>query len=112
MLCIRFQPRMFSSSRIGMPVMKSSNISTYRVIASSAPLILVHKWENKLAALGMAQGTYHQEDLRSHSFRSFLAKNAVNYLYISNFPGNVLLKNNNIGCPNISFGPSNTCLLR
>ena len=54
----------------------------------------------------MAQGTYAMENVTSAKFRVFLAERAINYLYIANVPANVLLTNTNIGCPNISFGPS------
>ena len=60
-----------------------------------------------MKALGMAQGTFPMEDITSAKFRVFLAEKAINYLYIANVGANVLLMNTNIGCPNISFGPSN-----
>jgi hypothetical protein len=56
----------------------------------------------------MAQGTYDMENITSAKFRVFLAEKAVNYLFIANVAANVLLTNTNIGCPNISFGPSST----
>jgi len=43
--------------------------------------------------------------ITSSKFRVFLAENAINYTYVANVPANVVLKDNNIGCPNISFGP-------
>ena len=46
------------------------------------------------------------EEITSAKFRVFLAEKAINYLYIANVGANVLLTNTNIGCPNISFGPS------
>ena len=46
------------------------------------------------------------EDITSAKFRIFLAEKAINYLYIANAGANILLTNTNIGCPNISFGPS------
>ena len=55
----------------------------------------------------MAQGTFPMEYITSAKFRVFLAEKAVNYLYIANVGANVLLTDTNIGCPNISFGPSN-----
>src|SRR5579859_384556 len=65
------------------------------------------KWDGRLVALGMAQGTYPMDNVTSAKFRIFLAERAINYLYIANTGANVLLTNTNIGCPNISFGPSN-----
>ena len=46
------------------------------------------------------------EDITSAKFRIFLAEKAIDYLYIANAGANILLSNTNIGCPNISFGPS------
>jgi hypothetical protein len=54
----------------------------------------------------MAQGTFPMESITSAKFRIFLAEKAVNYLFIANVNANVLLTDTNIGCPNISFGPS------
>src|SRR3981189_1178098 len=64
------------------------------------------KWDGKLVAVGMAQGTYPMENITSAKFRIFLAERAINYLFIANMEANVLLTNTNIGCPNISFEPS------
>jgi hypothetical protein len=58
----------------------------------------------------MAQGTFPLENITSAKFRIFLAEKAVNYLFIANVKANVLLRDTNIGCPNISFGPSLSCL--
>jgi len=63
------------------------------------------KWDGRLVALGMAQGTYPMENVTSAKFRIFLAEKAINYLFLGNVKANVLLTNTNIGCPNISFGP-------
>lgn len=63
------------------------------------------KWNGRLVALGMAQGTYPMEYVTSAKFRIFLAEKAINYVFIANMKANVLLTNTNIGCPNISFGP-------
>jgi hypothetical protein len=52
----------------------------------------------------MAQGTLPMERITSAKFRVFLAENAVNFVYIANLAPNILLKDNNIGCPNISSG--------
>lgn len=46
------------------------------------------------------------ESITSAKFRVFLAEKGINYLYIANVAANILLTNTNIGCPNISFGPS------
>ena len=59
----------------------------------------------KVQRLGMAQGTFPKEYISSPKFRGFLAEKAINYVYVRNVPANILLKDNNIGCPNISFGP-------
>jgi len=56
----------------------------------------------------MAQGAMPMEFITSAKFRVFLAEKALNYVYISNVAANIRLRNNNIGCPNISFGPGNT----
>jgi hypothetical protein len=64
------------------------------------------KWAGRLIALGMAQGTYPMDDITSAKFRIFLAERAVNYVFVANVAANILLTNTNIGCPNISFGPS------
>jgi len=45
------------------------------------------------------------EDITSAKFRVFLAQKAINYLYLANLEGNILIQSTNIGCPNISFGP-------
>jgi len=97
----------FTASHIGDPVVRSSNTSTRLVFLSERTLILDdEKWARKLQALGMAQGTYPMENISSAKFRVFLAEKAINYLYIANVEANLLLTNTNIGCPNISFGPS------
>jgi hypothetical protein len=63
------------------------------------------KWTTRLAALGMAQGTFPVEEVTSAKFRVFLAEKAINYLFLANVGANVLLNHANIGCPNIAIGP-------
>jgi len=63
------------------------------------------KWSSRLKSIGMAQGTFHMENITSAKFRVFLAEHAINYLFAANVGANVLLTNTNIGCPNISLGP-------
>jgi hypothetical protein len=106
------QPRIYSSSPTAVRVTIPYSISICLVRLSSAHLTVVDKWENKLAGLIMTHATYPQQDITSYNFRSFLEKKAVNYSYVANFPENVRLKSHNVGCPDISFGPSKTSVPR
>jgi hypothetical protein len=65
------------------------------------------KWEGKLRAFGMTQASYLDE-IVSPKLRSFLAKNAVNYLYVANMDANVVLKTIKMKCPCISIGSGNS----
>ena len=92
---------------IGGLVESSSNTSTTSVdpVPYSGLTIDDEKWSARLKAIGMAQGSFHMENVTSAKFRIFLAENAINYIFAANVGANVLLTNNNIGCPNISLGP-------
>jgi hypothetical protein len=97
------------SSLTGDPVVRSSNTLIPPVLLPSFVFgtnLDDAKWDGRLVALGMAQGTYPMENVTSAKFRIFLAERAINYVFVANVPPNVLLTNTNIGCPNISFGPS------
>jgi hypothetical protein len=64
------------------------------------------KYAGRLVAVGMAQGTFPMEYITNAKFRVFLAEKAINYVCVANVPANILIANTNIGCPNISVGPS------
>jgi hypothetical protein len=74
---------------------------------SKLTYVVDKKWEGKLRALGMTQGSYLDE-IVSPKLRSFLAKNAVNYLYVANMEANVVLKTIKMEFPCISIGSGNS----
>jgi len=103
--------RKFTFLRTGGLVVKPLNISIRPVLHLRMSITVDdEKWVGKLKAVGMAQGTYAMESITSAKFRVFLAEKGINYLYIANVGANILLTNTNIGCPNISFGPSSNPL--
>ena len=107
MSCRFHRQKKFAFLLIGGLAESSSNISMTFVasIPYSGLTIDDEKWSARLKAVGMAQGSFHIENVTSAKFRVFLAEHAINYLFAANVGANVLLTNNNIGCPNISLGP-------